>query len=91
MYTDCGEGGHYHYDTEPETIKYTGYFSVAKQLIKIDQTQKNNLKDESSQAEDEMEYMLHIFVLSVQCKIYYVFMLYNQYLVHETLGKLNAT
>lgn len=48
MYTDCGEGGHYHYDTDPDTIKYTGYFSVAKQLIKIDQTQENNSKDESS-------------------------------------------
>jgi len=39
LYTDRGQGGHYHYDTEPETIKYTGYFSVARHFTKIDQTQ----------------------------------------------------
>ncbi|VVC29291.1 Domain of unknown function DUF1907 [Cinara cedri] len=39
MYTDHNnQGGHYHNDTEPETIKYTGYFSVAKNLFKVDQT-----------------------------------------------------
>ncbi|XP_015378904.1 PREDICTED: ester hydrolase C11orf54 homolog [Diuraphis noxia] len=36
LYTDRNEGGHYHNDTEPNTIKYTGYFGVSKQFIKID-------------------------------------------------------
>lgn len=38
--TDHGQGGHYHYDTEPDTIKYTAYLSVAKYLTKIDQTKE---------------------------------------------------
>ncbi|KAL5235266.1 hypothetical protein ACI65C_002676 [Semiaphis heraclei] len=36
LYTDRNDGGHYHDDTEPKTIKYTGYFNVSKQFIKID-------------------------------------------------------
>jgi len=39
--TDGSQGGHYHYDIEPNTIKYTAYFNIAKQLIKIDQTQED--------------------------------------------------
>lgn len=36
LFSDHGVGGHYHYDTEPTTIKYTAYLKVAKNLIKID-------------------------------------------------------
>ncbi|NP_001232953.1 uncharacterized protein LOC100572956 [Acyrthosiphon pisum] len=36
LYTDHNQGGHYYNDTEPETIKYTGYFGVSKQFTKID-------------------------------------------------------
>lgn len=36
LYTDRDQGGHYYNDTEPKTIKYTGYFSVSKQFTKID-------------------------------------------------------
>ncbi|XP_050056367.1 ester hydrolase C11orf54 homolog [Aphis gossypii] len=38
LYTDRNQGGHYHIDTEPNTIKYTGYFGVSKQFTKIDQS-----------------------------------------------------
>ncbi|XP_025193709.1 ester hydrolase C11orf54 homolog [Melanaphis sacchari] len=36
LYSDHNQGGHYHNDTEPNTIKYTGYFGVSKQFTKID-------------------------------------------------------
>jgi len=38
LYTDRDQGGHYHNDTEPNTIKYTGYFGVSKQFTKIDKS-----------------------------------------------------
>ena len=31
-----GKGGHYHYDTTPDTVEYEGYFVVAEQLIRVD-------------------------------------------------------
>ena len=31
-----GEGGHYHYDTTPETVEYEGYFNVGTRIIRID-------------------------------------------------------
>jgi len=37
MFGNHGEGGHYHHDTEPTTVKYTAYFNVAKKLIRVDQ------------------------------------------------------
>lgn len=40
LFSEHGQGGHYHYDTEPDTIKYTAYLSVAKNLIRIDQPDK---------------------------------------------------
>jgi len=45
LYTDRDQGGHYHNDTEPNTIKYTGYFGVSKQFTKIDKSNEvcNNL------------------------------------------------
>ncbi|XP_025416016.1 ester hydrolase C11orf54 homolog isoform X2 [Sipha flava] len=41
LFSDHGFGGHYHYDTEPITIKYTAYLNVAKNLIRIDQPKKS--------------------------------------------------
>lgn len=37
LFSEHGSGGHYHYDTEPATIKYIAYFNVAKNLIRVDQ------------------------------------------------------
>lgn len=37
LFGNHGEGGHYHHDTEPTTVKYTAYLNVAKKLIRIDQ------------------------------------------------------
>lgn len=31
-----GEGGHYHYDTTPETVEYEGYFNVGQRIVRID-------------------------------------------------------
>lgn len=31
-----GLGGHYHYDTTPETVEYLGYFVVGKKIVRID-------------------------------------------------------
>lgn len=31
-----GEGGHYHYDTTPDTVEYEGYFSIGEKVIRID-------------------------------------------------------
>lgn len=31
-----GLGGHYHYDTTPDTVEYEGYFSVGKKIVRID-------------------------------------------------------
>ncbi|XP_062887873.1 ester hydrolase C11orf54 homolog isoform X2 [Mobula hypostoma] len=35
-----GEGGHYHYDTTPETVEYLGYFLPADFLYRIDRPKK---------------------------------------------------
>lgn len=32
-----GLGGHYHYDTTPDTIEYEGYFNMADTLYRVDQ------------------------------------------------------
>ncbi|XP_069703022.1 ester hydrolase C11orf54 homolog [Periplaneta americana] len=32
-----GEGGHYHIDTEPDTVEYLGYFSLAEYVYRVDQ------------------------------------------------------
>lgn len=37
FFSHHGEGGHYHYDTTPDTVEYHGYFSPARQLYRIDQ------------------------------------------------------
>lgn len=31
-----GEGGHYHYDTTPDTVEYEGYFNVGHRIVRID-------------------------------------------------------
>ena len=35
-YSEHGEGGHYHYDTTPNTVEYEGYFVVADRLCRVD-------------------------------------------------------
>jgi len=35
-FSDHGDGGHYHFDTTPETVEYEGYFNVAGVLYRID-------------------------------------------------------
>jgi hypothetical protein len=35
-FSDHGVGGHYHFDTTPETVEYEGYFNVAEVLYRID-------------------------------------------------------
>ncbi|XP_073985108.1 ester hydrolase C11orf54 homolog isoform X2 [Rhodnius prolixus] len=34
------EGGHYHYDTTPETVEYVGYFNLGQKLYRIDQPER---------------------------------------------------
>ncbi|KAJ0180214.1 hypothetical protein K1T71_003618 [Dendrolimus kikuchii] len=34
-----GDGGHYHYDTTPETVEYEGYFALAESIIRVDAPQ----------------------------------------------------
>lgn len=29
-------GGHYHYDTTPDTVEYEGYFNIAERIVRID-------------------------------------------------------
>lgn len=31
-----GEGGHYHYDVTPDDVHYTGFFSLAERVYRID-------------------------------------------------------
>lgn len=31
-----GDGGHYHYDTTPDTVEYEGYFNVGTRIVRID-------------------------------------------------------
>ncbi|XP_041054104.1 ester hydrolase C11orf54 homolog isoform X1 [Carcharodon carcharias] len=37
-----GEGGHYHYDTTPDTVEYLGYFLPAELLYRIDRPEKTH-------------------------------------------------
>ena len=37
FFSEHGDGGHYHYDTTPNTIEYVGYFNVAEFIYRIDQ------------------------------------------------------
>jgi len=30
------QGGHYHYDTSPDTVEYTGYYNIASTCYRID-------------------------------------------------------
>lgn len=38
MTSNHGQGGHYHYDTTPDTVEYEGYFVVAERIIRIDRS-----------------------------------------------------
>ena len=35
-YNEMGEGGHYHYDTTPNEVRYVGYFNVPEYIYRID-------------------------------------------------------
>ncbi|XP_074160634.1 ester hydrolase C11orf54 homolog [Sminthopsis crassicaudata] len=37
-----GEGGHYHYDTTPDTVEYLGYFLPAEVLYRIDKPKETH-------------------------------------------------
>jgi len=37
LFSKHGDAGHYHYDTTPDTVEYTGYFKAAEKLYRIDQ------------------------------------------------------
>lgn len=34
--SDHGEAGHYHYDTQPDTVEYLAYFSLGARVIRVD-------------------------------------------------------
>ncbi|XP_041377004.1 ester hydrolase C11orf54 homolog [Gigantopelta aegis] len=36
-FSQHGQGGHYHYDTTPNEVKYRGYFSLAETIYRIDE------------------------------------------------------
>ncbi|CAO1302711.1 unnamed protein product [Diamesa tonsa] len=38
IYSQHGEGGHYHYDVTPDTIEYEGYFIAAERIVRIDRS-----------------------------------------------------
>lgn len=38
MTSSHGQGGHYHYDTTPDTVEYEGYFVVAERIVRIDRS-----------------------------------------------------
>ncbi|KAL6040219.1 hypothetical protein STEG23_016036, partial [Scotinomys teguina] len=42
FFSHHGEGGHYHYDTTPDTVEYLGYFSPAQLLYRIDQPRETH-------------------------------------------------
>ncbi|XP_003468610.2 ester hydrolase C11orf54 homolog [Cavia porcellus] len=42
FFSHHGEGGHYHYDTTPDTVEYLGYFSPAEFLYRIDQPKETH-------------------------------------------------
>nr|XP_011744217.1 ester hydrolase C11orf54 homolog [Macaca nemestrina] len=42
FFSHHGEGGHYHYDTTPDTVEYLGYFLPAEFLYRIDQPKESH-------------------------------------------------
>ncbi|XP_015519105.2 ester hydrolase C11orf54 homolog [Neodiprion lecontei] len=36
-FSDHGEGGHFHFDTTPDTAEYVGYFNVIETVYRVDQ------------------------------------------------------
>lgn len=36
-FSDHNQGGHYHYDTTPDNVKYIAYLNVAQSIYRIDQ------------------------------------------------------
>jgi len=35
-FNEKGQGGHYHYDTTPEYVEYTGIFTIAEHIFRVD-------------------------------------------------------
>ncbi|XP_035884582.1 ester hydrolase C11orf54 homolog isoform X5 [Phyllostomus discolor] len=42
FFSHHGDGGHYHYDTTPETVEYLGYFLPAEFLYRIDRPKETH-------------------------------------------------
>ncbi|XP_006897240.1 PREDICTED: ester hydrolase C11orf54 homolog isoform X2 [Elephantulus edwardii] len=42
FFSHHGKGGHYHYDTSPDTVEYLGYFSPAEFLFRIDRPKETH-------------------------------------------------
>ncbi|ESO97446.1 hypothetical protein LOTGIDRAFT_214298 [Lottia gigantea] len=40
-FSDHGQGGHYHYDTTPDTVSYRGYFTIPHSVYRLDQPKSN--------------------------------------------------
>lgn len=38
IYSQHGQGGHYHYDVTPENVEYEGYFVAAERIVRIDRS-----------------------------------------------------
>lgn len=49
---DFNEAGHYHYDVSPDTIRYTGYFNVAAELVRVGDIYAE-LERQSQQTDEE--------------------------------------
>lgn len=43
-FSEHGEGGHYHFDTTPESVEYEAYFNIARVLYRIDQPEREEGK-----------------------------------------------
>ncbi|XP_064392081.1 ester hydrolase C11orf54 homolog [Halichondria panicea] len=41
-FSEHGEGGHYHYDTTPETIEYHGYYTLAESVYRVDRPENTH-------------------------------------------------
>ena len=42
-FSDHGDGGHYHFDTTPDTVCYEGYFNLADNICRIDPPEVTHL------------------------------------------------
>ena len=35
-FSEHGDGGHYHFDTTPDTVQYHAYLNVAEYMVRVD-------------------------------------------------------